>query len=169
MNDEFFIEILRGDDEICRFMQWRKGDGNLEIISDLKDTIGGVQAGTIWVFIAVIGEQWVGSIKLQRFHEDRQMADGARRGYIGALEVEAALRRRGIGRALTQCALREAANRGFAEVTLNVEPTNEAARALYLALGFGKWRDTVLHWQGEEFGVESLILDLHKNNPSCYK
>ena len=156
--DDFSIELLRGDDEIYRFMQWRKGDGSPEIISDLKDTIGGVQGGTVWVFIAVIGETWVGSIKLQRFHEDRQMADGTRRGCIGALEVETEFRRRGIGRALTQRAVREAANRGFAEVTLNVEPTNEAARALYLAMGFEKWRDTVLHWQGEEFEVESLIL-----------
>ncbi len=169
MNQKIAIELLRGDDEITRFMQWRKGDGSPEIISDLKDTIGGVQAGTVWVFIAVIGEQWVGNIKLQRFHEDREMADGARRGCIGALEVEPALRRRGIGRALTQRAVREAANRGFAEVTLNVEPSNEAARALYLVMGFEKWRDTTLHWQGEEFEVESLILDLQQNKSSCHQ
>ena len=169
MNQKIAIEFLRGDDEITRFMQWRKGDGSPEIISDLKDTIGGVQAGTVWVFIAVIGEQWVGSIKLQRFHEDRHMADGARRGCIGALEVEAEFRRRGIGRALTQRAVREAQNRGFAEVTLNVEPTNEAARALYLEMGFEKWRNTTLHWQGEEFEVESLILDLRQNHSSCHQ
>lgn len=48
MNDEdFSIELLRGDDEIHHFVQWRKGDGNLEIISELKDTIGGVQGGTV--------------------------------------------------------------------------------------------------------------------------
>ena len=162
MNDEISIELLRGDDEIYRFMQWRKGDGSIEIISDLKDTIGGVQGGTVWIFIAKGGEFWVGSIKLQRFHEDVEMADGRRRGCIGALEVEAEFRRRGIGRALTERALREARNRGFIEVTLNVEPTNAAARGLYRDIGFEKFRDTKLHWRGEEFEVESLIFELDR-------
>ena len=159
--DNISIELLRGDDEISRFMEWRKGDGDIETISDLKDTIGGVQGGTVWVYIATVGEQWVGSIKLQRFHEDTAMADGARRGCIGALEVEAEFRRRGIGRALTERALREARNRGFDQVTLNVEPTNEAARELYRSLGFEKFREATLRWQGEEFEVDSMIVSLH--------
>lgn len=162
--ESFSIELLRGDDEICRFMQWRKGDGSLEIISDLKDTIGGVQAGTIWVLVAKVGEDWVGSIKLQQFHQDEELADGRRRGYIGALDVEPAFRRRGIGRALTLRILQEASNRGFAEVTLNVEPTNQAARELYFKVGFRKFKMSLLHWQGEDVEAESLILELKSRN-----
>lgn len=88
------------------------------------------------------------------------MADGRRRGCIGALDVEAAFGRRGIGRALTERALQKARKRGFTEVTLNVDPTNQAARALYLAMGFEKFKDSIVYLQGENVEAESLIVQL---------
>lgn len=153
------IEPLQSD-EITRFFVWRKGDGNSELISDLKETIGGFQGGTVWVFIAKIGEEWVGSVKLQRFHEDREMADGQQRGYLGALEVENAFRRRGIGRMLTERALDEAKQRGMTEITLRVDSQNLAARNLYREMGFEPFKTAITHWQGEQFDLDCLLKSL---------
>lgn len=155
----FFIEPLR-EAEISHFFEWRRSDGSAEIISDLKDTIGGFQGETIQIFIAKIGEKWAGSIKLQQFHEDTAMADGKTRGYLGALEVEEKFRRRGIGRALTQHALDAAKQSGMSEVTLYLDSSNQAARELYLGMGFEKFKTAILHWQGEEFAVDCMSLGL---------
>ena len=161
MNDEpVSIEPLC-DQQIAQFFQWRKGDGDLEILCEVKDTIGGFQAKTVWVFVARVGETWAGSVKLQRFHEDTKMADGARRGYLGALEVEAAFRRRGIGRALTERAVEHARQLGLGEVTLHLDPTNHAARELYRSMSFEKFASAIKHWQGQDVNADCLKVTLN--------
>ncbi len=160
MNDpNFSIKSLR-DEEIHRFFDWRKEPDNFELLCDLKETVGGFQAGTIWVYVATIGEEWVGNVRLQRFHYDTAMADGEKRGYLGDLQVEAAFRRRGIGRALTEKVLDEALTRGMNEVTLHVDPRNEAAYDLYRAMGFEKFATGLIAWQGEEVEADCLMLSL---------
>ena len=165
MNSELLsIEPLRRA-EVDRFFQWRKGDGSLEMLCDVKDTIGGFQAGTVWIWIAKVGETWAGSVKLQRFHHDTAMADGQKRGYLGALDVEVEFRRQGIGRALTERSLEFARERGVSEVTLNLDPTNQAASALYRSLGFEKFKTAVLLWQGEDVNADCLMVSLFPPTP----
>ncbi|WP_199423688.1 GNAT family N-acetyltransferase [Actinotalea solisilvae] len=55
---------------------------------------------------------------------------------VSCLMVPAAGRRRGIGRALTLAALRDAAGRGAERAFLQVEASNAGAVALYAGLGF---------------------------------
>lgn len=55
---------------------------------------------------------------------------------LSCLQVVPSARRRGLGRALTLLALREAADRGATRAFLQVEADNAAAHALYAGLGF---------------------------------
>jgi N-acetylglutamate synthase len=55
---------------------------------------------------------------------------------ITAVEVNPACRRQGLGGAITAAACGEAALRGVSQVFLQVEVTNDPARALYERLGF---------------------------------
>ncbi|MCX6552917.1 MAG: ribosomal protein S18-alanine N-acetyltransferase [Acidobacteria bacterium] len=56
--------------------------------------------------------------------------------HINNVAVLQACRQRGLGRALVEFALREAAARGAVTAILEVRQSNEAARALYEDLGF---------------------------------
>lgn len=58
------------------------------------------------------------------------------RGWLYAVAVAAAARRRGIGAALVRHALRELRMRGCEKVNLQVRDGNDAAVAFYQALGF---------------------------------
>jgi ribosomal protein S18 acetylase RimI-like enzyme len=72
----------------------------------------------------------VGNVSLQR-------APGQRRGWmICNVVVEAAYRRRGIGRQLVETALEEAQVRGAEAILLQVHTDNVGARTLYERLGF---------------------------------
>ena len=55
---------------------------------------------------------------------------------ILTLAVGSAVRRSGLGRALVECALTEAAARGASMMFLEVSELNDAARSLYAACGF---------------------------------
>lgn len=55
---------------------------------------------------------------------------------LSCLQVAGGARRRGLGRALTLAALGAATERGASRAFLQVEATNDAARALYAGLGF---------------------------------
>jgi [ribosomal protein S18]-alanine N-acetyltransferase len=56
--------------------------------------------------------------------------------HINTVAVAAALRRRGLARALMQGVLEDAARAGVRRATLEVRRSNDAARQLYLSLGF---------------------------------
>lgn len=55
---------------------------------------------------------------------------------LGDLAVDPAVRRRGVGRALLDAALREARGRGARTLYLQVRESNDAARRLYEGAGF---------------------------------
>lgn len=55
---------------------------------------------------------------------------------LGDLAVAPELRRRGVGSALVDAAIREAAGRGATEIYLEVRESNEGARLLYERHGF---------------------------------
>lgn len=57
-------------------------------------------------------------------------------GYIGNVAVDAAFRRRGLGRGLIDAMVRKAGELGLAFLTLEVRAGNEPARALYTGRGF---------------------------------
>ena len=56
--------------------------------------------------------------------------------HVTNLAVRAAWRRRNIGRQLVSAVIGVAARRGFEQMYLDVRPSNTAATALYLSLGF---------------------------------
>lgn len=56
--------------------------------------------------------------------------------HITNVAVHPGWRKMGLGRALMQELIRRAARRGVARITLEVRPSNAAARRLYAALGF---------------------------------
>lgn len=64
--------------------------------------------------------------------------DAADEGEILNLAVAAARHRAGIGRALVERALATLGQRGAGRVFLEVRESNDAARRLYAALGFGE-------------------------------
>ena len=59
-----------------------------------------------------------------------------RKGWIEDVVVDAAVRRRGVGEALLEEALRIARCEGVERLQLTSSPSREAARALYRKLGF---------------------------------
>ena len=65
-------------------------------------------------------------------------------GSLGRLAVLPSLRRRGLGRALVQEAVRSLAWRGVGYVTLTTQIENIAARALYASCGFRELRGTLV-------------------------
>jgi ribosomal protein S18 acetylase RimI-like enzyme len=66
-----------------------------------------------------------------------RLSVGAGWAGITAVEVDPALRRAGLGTALTLGICAEAASRAVQRVFLQVETANMAARALYERIGFG--------------------------------
>jgi [ribosomal protein S18]-alanine N-acetyltransferase len=65
-------------------------------------------------------------------------------GSLGRLAVDPALRRRGLGAALVEDAVRALAWQGVSYVTLTTQIENRAARALYAACGFRELRGTLV-------------------------
>ncbi len=61
---------------------------------------------------------------------------GVRRGHLARLIVAREQRRRGHGRTLVEALVQEARVAGFQIVSLNVDPRNSGAIALYESLGF---------------------------------
>jgi len=74
------------------------------------------------------------------------------------LAVNPAFRRRGVGRLLLLSGLREAARRGCTEATLEVRPSNLAARRLYSSLGFGLQGRRPRYYAPE--GEDALLMSL---------
>jgi ribosomal-protein-alanine N-acetyltransferase len=73
------------------------------------------------------------------------------------LAVHPAFRRRGVGRFLLAEGLREAHRRGARLATLEVRPSNLAARRLYASLGFVETGRRPGYYQAE--GEDALLLD----------
>lgn len=80
----------------------------------------------------------VGELYLFRTLSDPDFADGKRRGYLCAFRIRKDLRGRGLGTALLEHVITQAAREGFAELTIGVDFTEEANVRLYHRLGFAE-------------------------------
>ncbi len=81
---------------------------------------------TAWVDAEPVGTIWVMLVP------DRRPPHS----FVYALDVHAAYRRRGYGRAIMEAAMQECRERGIATMGLNVFGHNDTARRLYERLGF---------------------------------
>ena len=112
----------------------RDDDGALLGLAGFKTAQGGLVAGELQDLAQVYG--WFGALwrgmllgALERdVKPDVFQMDG--------IFVDASARGRGVGTALLQAVLQEAAQRGLAEVQLDVIDSNPRARALYERVGF---------------------------------
>jgi ribosomal-protein-alanine N-acetyltransferase len=84
------------------------------------------------------------------------IADGE--SEILTLAVAGAARRRGVGRALMQVAMAQAAADGAQTMSLEVAVDNEAALALYRGLGFGEIGRRRRYYQRADGEMDALIL-----------
>ncbi|MCB2189341.1 MAG: ribosomal protein S18-alanine N-acetyltransferase [Deltaproteobacteria bacterium] len=73
------------------------------------------------------------------------------------LAVSPRVRRRGVGRRLLVAGLREAWRRGATKATLEVRPSNRAARRLYESLGFHLVGVRPCYYESEQ--EDALLLD----------
>lgn len=83
------------------------------------------------VFVARVEGRIVGTLTLVVFP-----IPTGRRAWIEDVVVDGSARGHGVGAALTEAALRTAAERGARTVDLTSRPSREAANRLYLRLGF---------------------------------
>jgi [ribosomal protein S18]-alanine N-acetyltransferase len=82
--------------------------------------------------------------------------------HVLAVAVAPARRRRGLGRALLDEALRRAAREGLREVQLEVRAGNAAARVLYAGLGFAEVGRRPRYYRD---GEDALLLSLRLGEP----
>lgn len=157
------IELLQPD-EVAAFFCWRGGvDGrgsclDLALDSEIQQHLHGSR----FIFLAKegAGNEWIGTVSLALFHEDEELADGKTRVYLQALWVDEKWRRRGAATTLVQHSVQAARERGFDVLTLAVEPDEAGASALYLRLGFEKFKTSFFEWEGESLAVDCLRLGL---------
>ena len=83
------------------------------------------------LFVAEAGTEIVDMLSLVWYD-----VPSGRKGWIEDVVVDAAVRRRGVGEALLEEALRIARCEGVERLQLTSSPSREAARALYRKLGF---------------------------------
>jgi ribosomal-protein-alanine N-acetyltransferase len=79
---------------------------------------------------------------------------------ILTLGVLPEMRRRGLGRALLDAIMVEAGQRRIASVVLEVATDNEAARRLYVAMGFVRVGTRPRYYRRDHAAVDALILRL---------
>ena len=126
----YINRVMRSDHGICA----HDAQGRLIGVAGFKTAQGALVGGTFTDIRKVYG--WVGAAirvslmgALERDTEnERFLMDG--------IFVTAAAQGQGVGTALLDAVCAEAANRGFAEVRLDVINTNPRARALYERRGF---------------------------------
>jgi ribosomal protein S18 acetylase RimI-like enzyme len=96
--------------------------------SDLEAELVALPGGYDAILLARAGEEVVGCVALRRLEE------GACE--MKRLYVRAGGRRSGVGRTLAEAIVEEARLLGYRTMRLDTLPTMDAARALYVSLGF---------------------------------
>ncbi len=105
-----------------------------------------MQRGQRLMLVAVSGAEMVGQIFMQLNSGERQYADGRHRGYLYALRVRPAWRRRGIGGKLVAAAEAHLRQRGYRTAVIAVAKTNAGAQRLYTRLGYRVFADDPGVW-----------------------
>ena len=105
-----------------------------------------MQEGRRALYIAECDGYLVGTITVEWFADDRQLADGHSLAHISNLVVHHRYRRRGIGRALMGAVERAAASRGCLAMTIGVDDGNDYARRLYERRGYVYVKDVNAPW-----------------------
>ncbi len=126
----FITSVLRGDHGICAY----DDNGRLLGVAGFKTPQGALVGGSFtdlrrvygWVGAAI--RIWLLGVLENDTENDRFLMDG--------IFVAPEARGRGVGTALLDAVCKEAKERGFREVRLDVIDTNPRARALYLHEGF---------------------------------
>jgi ribosomal protein S18 acetylase RimI-like enzyme len=98
--------------------------------SDLEAELAALPGGYDAILLARDGEEVVGCVAL------RPLEDGACE--MKRLYVRPGGRRSGVGRALAEAIVEQARRLGYRAMRLDTLPTMDAARALYLSLGFAE-------------------------------
>lgn len=114
-----------------------QAQGFLAAGSDYADTLRGLGAdGHGTVLVAVEDRDLLGTVMLEPWHADSEVARGADEAEMRAFAVSPAAQRRGIGRALIRAAIAEARARGARRLVLSTQPAMTAAQRLYQEEGF---------------------------------
>ncbi|MCI9165522.1 MAG: GNAT family N-acetyltransferase [Oscillospiraceae bacterium] len=95
-----------------------------------------IRRGSATLFVWDRGGALAGELYLFRSLSDPDFADGKKRAYLCALRVREDLRGRGLGTALMEHVIAQAAQEGFSALTIGVEYSEEANIRLYRRLGF---------------------------------
>lgn len=88
------------------------------------------------VLVAVDGDQIFGTVTLEHWHEDSELATGPEEAEIRALAVSPQAQGRGVGRTLVQAVVDRATARHAERLVLLTQPLMVAAHRLYDQAGF---------------------------------
>lgn len=111
-------------------------------------------SGNRKIFAAVKDGEFLGEIAMVYEKSDSDYTIPGQRVYLSRLGVKESCRRNGVGGALVDFLLQQAAREGFSEVSVGVNVDNFIARRLYEKKGF-----TTLLFHGEdEFGEYVKLL-----------
>ncbi|MGH2369101.1 MAG: GNAT family N-acetyltransferase [Chloroflexota bacterium] len=105
-----------------------------------------MQQGRRAIWIADCDGYLVGTITVEWFADDRQLADGRTTAHISNLVVHQRYRHRGIGRGLMAAVERTAVERGCTVMTIGVDDGNTYARLLYERRGYVFLKDVRAPW-----------------------
>jgi ribosomal protein S18 acetylase RimI-like enzyme len=135
-----FTIITATADEWSRIPLIYEADGYDRAAAGMRDRSGWeideFRNGDRLLLFAEAGGQPVATVGLVFRGRDAGRADGVSSANINRLHVIQAWRKRGVGTALMSAAEEEACERGFRQLTIELEDDNTPARALYEKLGF---------------------------------
>jgi len=90
--------------------------------------------------------EMIGQVFIQWNSSDPRFADGRRRGYLYALRIKPAYRKRGFGSRMIQAAEEVLRRRGMDTASIGVEKDNPRAHALYERQGYRVIADDPGRW-----------------------
>ena len=111
------------------------------------------------MWVAELEGKVVAMVAVDFIDSDPDVADGRTTAAVTSLAVTAGAARRGLGRLLTLFAEEQAKARGVQTLTLNTRPTNAAALALYVGLGYQAFKREPRPW-GEAVFLRKRLADI---------
>lgn len=155
----FVQRVMRADHALAAY----DDEGRLLGVAGFKSPRGALVGGNPGDLRAIYGRfggRWR-AILLNLLSRDIEN----RRFLLDGLFVREEVRGRGVGTALLQAAMAEAARRGYAEVRLDVVDTNPRARALYERQGFHAAFEARLGLLRHVFGFGAATAMVRKVGP----